>query len=92
MTNHALTADLRGTGVPIDDPECDVNMVEHGEGFCTVAVTFEISIVEFEVEFKIEQAEEFIVEFRDELNHAKQNKLEWETNTDPKTGVAEDGS
>lgn len=41
-------------------------------------------------EFPIEAAEEFIVRFRNAVVRAKQAELEWQTNTDPSSGVPDE--
>lgn len=56
-----------------------------------VVTTFDLGFGEFDVYFSEDEAEQFIVKFRDELVRAKQARLEWETDTDPDSGVAETG-
>lgn len=57
------------------------------DGCSWVIVTFDFDFAEFDVMFKRELAEKFVVELRDELVRAKQSELEWQTNTDPESGV-----
>lgn len=89
MSDLPPSGELRGHDQPLDAVDYEIDMVEFEEGHCMVAVTFDLGFAELDVQFNSEDAEEFIVEFRDELVHAKQAQLEWETNTDPETGVAE---
>jgi hypothetical protein len=55
-----------------------------------VALRFGFAGLEAELTFDIEAAEEFLIQFRDEIVRAKQKELEWETNTDPESGIAEE--
>lgn len=54
-----------------------------------VRLTFDLGGLEMNTDFSIEEAEEFIVAYRDAVVRAKQARLEWETNTDPESGIAE---
>lgn len=67
----------------------DVEHVELDGGQTQVVrLTFDLWELEASVNFHIDQAEDFIVRFRDEVVRAKQAEVEWETNTNPDTGIA----
>lgn len=78
---------LEGKEIPLDRIDYELaHNTEEGDSW--VLVTFDLGFAEVEVQFDAEQAEEFIVEFRDELVRAKQASLEQQTDTDSDTGVA----
>jgi hypothetical protein len=52
------------------------------EGIAHVDVTFELGALKMRFSFTVDQAEQFVVQFRDEIVGAKQKELEWKTNTD----------
>lgn len=77
-----------GTEEVTDAVRYDVNHVSLDDGETNlVCLTVNIWSLEASVNFRIEQAEEFIVQFRDETVRAKQAQLEYQTDTDPETGV-----
>lgn len=57
------------------------------DGVGLVTVSFPVRGLDVEVSFPIETADEFIVELRDAIVDAKRQQLEWETDTDPDTGI-----
>lgn len=87
MSSAEPSGELRGQELPLDRVSYEMSWKECGE-FQFVTVTFDLGFAEFDVDFELEEAEQFIVEFRDELVRAKQAELEYETNTDPESGVA----
>lgn len=87
MTDYGVSGRLSGQEMRL---EVDYDLDHEGGGeYQAVVATFDLGFAEFDAHFTEEEAEQFIVEFRDELVRAKQAKLEWETNTDPESGVAE---
>lgn len=87
-------ARLAGEQVLSEGASYDIEHVEHGGEAYSVEVTVDLGGLELTLDFALEEAEEFIVRFRDEVVRAKQAKLEWETDTDVDSGVddGEDGS
>lgn len=89
MSDFPPAGELRGQDMQLDAVDYEIDMVEIEEGLSMVFVTFDFGFAELDVEFNVEDGEEFIVEFRDELVRAKQAQLEYQTNTDPESGVAD---
>lgn len=82
---------ISGTGNIADAVGYEVEHVELDDGETQlVRLTFGLWQLTASVDFHIDQAEDFLVQFRDEIVRAKQAELEWETNTDPETGIAEE--
>jgi hypothetical protein len=82
---------ISGTGNIADAVGYKVEHVELDNGETQlVRLTFDLWQLTASVDFHIDQAEDFLVQFRDEIVRAKQAELEWETNTDPETGIAEE--
>ena len=57
------------------------------DGTQVVRLTFGLWELCVSVDFCIDQADEFLVEVRDAVVRAKRAQIEWETNTDPETGI-----
>lgn len=87
MSSDDVCGELRGQDVPLDRVSYELSREESG-AYQFVTVTFDLGLAEFDVNFEVEKAEQFIVEFRDEVVRAKQADLEYQTDTDPETGVA----
>ncbi|WP_143414708.1 hypothetical protein [Halorubrum sp. SD683] len=82
---------LRGKDMVVDEIGYELDYQTEDE-YAWVLLTLDLGFTEVEVQFDSEKAEQFIVEFRDELVKAKQEQLEYDTNTDPDSGVcATDG-
>lgn len=86
MPNFGVYGTLEISELPLNDIEYDIEHVTI-DGHSYLEITFKIGLGEFTARFTIERAEKFIVELRDEIVRAKQAQLEWETDTDPETGV-----
>lgn len=83
------SAEFHGTSHTLDAVSWELEAQE-ADGYAFVALRFGFAGLEAELTFGIEAAEEFLVQFRDEIVRAKQKELEWETNTDPESGIAEE--
>lgn len=82
---------ISGTGNVASAVGYDVEHVELDAGETQlIRLTFDLWELSASVDFNIDQAGDFIVRFRDEVVRAKQVELEWETDTDPETGIAEE--
>ncbi len=82
---------ITGTGEVAGAVGYEVEHVELDDGETQlVRLTFDLWELSASVDFHIDQAEDFLVQFRDEVVRAKQAQLEWETDTDPETGIAEE--
>lgn len=82
---------ISGTGNIADAVGYEVEHVELDDGETQlVRLAFDLWQLTASVDFHIDQAEDFLVQFRDEVVRAKQAELEWETDTDPETGIAEE--
>jgi hypothetical protein len=80
---------ISGTGNVASAVGYEVEHVELDDGeIQLVRLTFDLWELSASVDFHIGQAEDFLVQFRDEVVRAKQAELEWETDTDPETGIA----
>lgn len=89
MTDDEVAVTISGTGNAASAVGYEIEHVELDDGETQlVRLTFDLWELSASVDFHIEQAEEFIVRFRDEVVRAKQAQLEWETDTDPETGIA----
>ena len=83
-------ARLSGNQLVSENASYDIEHVEHGDGEAySIDLTLDLGGLEVVVDFPLEAAEEFLVAFRDEIVRGKQARLEWETDTDPETGVAD---
>jgi hypothetical protein len=82
-------AEFHGTGFPLDVVTWELDSHE-SDGHAFVDLCFNFGELEAELSFEIEDAEQFIVQFRDEVVRAKQRELEWQTDTDSQTGVPEE--
>lgn len=90
MSRDEVAVTISGTGNVADAVGYEVEHVELDDGETQlVLLTFELWELSASVDFHIDQAEDFLVQFRDEVVRAKQAELEWETNTDPESGIAE---
>lgn len=79
---------LTGGEVVYESVDYDVKHVEHDGGEAhTIELTLNLGGLSVTVDFPLNTAEAFLGEFRDEIVRAKRTKLEWETDTDPSTGV-----
>lgn len=86
-----LSLSISGRGNAADAVNYDVEHLELEDGeYHMVRVNLDIGFVEASVDFDLDDAEEFLIEFRDHLVNAKRAQLEWESNTDPTTGVEDD--
>lgn len=82
---------ISGTGQVASAVGYEVEHVELDDGETQlIRLTFDLWELSASVDFHIDQAEDFLVRFRDEVVRAKQAELEWETDTDPETGIAEE--
>jgi hypothetical protein len=82
---------ISGTDNVADAVGYEIEHVELGDGETQlIRLTFDLWELSASVDFHIDQAEDFIVQFRDEVVRAKQAELEWETDTDPEAGIAEE--
>lgn len=91
MSDGKLVGRIFGTGKIADTVDCETEHIEDTEAEVQmIEVTFDFYMVEFSVTYSIKEAEEFLVGFRDEIIRAKRAQLEWETDTDPETGIADD--
>ena len=89
MSDGEASVTITGTGEVASAVGYDVEHVELDNGETQlVRFTFNLWKLSASVGFHAKQAEEFIVQFRDEVVRAKQAELEWETDTDPETGIA----
>ena len=89
--SRGVWARLGGEGLLNENVTYDVEAAEHGDGEAySVDLTFDLDGLSLTIDFDPEVAEEFIVAFRDEIVRAKQKELEWETDTDPESGVTDD--
>jgi hypothetical protein len=82
-------AEFHGTGFPLDAVTWELDSHE-SDRHAFVDLCFNFGELEAELSFEIEDAEQFIVQFRDEVVRAKQRELEWQTDTDSQTGVPEE--
>ena len=82
-------AEFHGKGHSLDAVPWELEARE-ADGYAFVALRFGFAGLETELTFDIETAEEFLIQFRDEIVRAKRKELEWETNTNPDTGIAEE--
>ena len=87
--DDTCAAKFRGTSRSLDAVSWELEAQE-ADGYAFVALRFGFAGLEAELTFDIEAAEEFLIQFRDEIVRAKQKELEWETNTDPESGIAEE--
>ena len=86
-----VSVTISGTGNVAGAVGYEVEHVELDNGETQlVRLTFDLWELSASVDFHIDQAEDFLVQFRDEVVRAKQAELEWETNTDPESGIAEE--
>jgi hypothetical protein len=83
------SAEFHGTSYTLDAVSWEIE-AQQADGYAFVALRFGLAGLEAELTFDIEAAEEFLIQFRDEIVRAKQKELEWETNTDPESGIAEE--
>lgn len=82
---------ISGTGNVASAVGYEVEHVKLDDGETQlIRLTFDLWELSASVDFHIDQAEDFLVQFRDEVVWAKQAELEWETDTDPATGIAEE--
>jgi len=87
--DDTCAAKFRGTGHSLDVVPWEIKAQE-ADGYAFVALRFGFAGFEAELTFDIETAEEFLIQFREDIVRAKQKELEWETNTDPESGIAEE--
>ena len=86
-----VSVTISGTGNVAGAVGYEVEHVELDNGETQlVRLTFDLWELSASVDFHIDQAEDFLVQFRDEVVRAKQAELKWETNTDPESGIAEE--
>lgn len=86
----AATVAIAGGGAP-SGAEYEIERKEMAGGeIQLVEVTLDTGAVEISTEFELDEAEEFLVEFRDAIVDGKIKELEWETDTGPETGLASD--
>ncbi|MUW14849.1 hypothetical protein GJ633_09370 [Halorubrum sp. CBA1125] len=57
------------------------------DGIGMIELCIQLGGFDVELSFRIDEAETFLEDVRDEIVRAKQAELEWETDTDPETGV-----
>jgi hypothetical protein len=68
----------------------DVDHVAHAGGeTVTIDLTVDMGGISLTVDMDLDEAESFIRQFRDEIVRARQARIEWETDTDPETGISE---
>lgn len=91
MTDGEASVSITGTGEVVGAVGYESEHVELDGGETQlVRLTFGLWELSASIDFHVDQAEEFIVQLRDEVVRAKQTRLEWETNTDPESGIAEE--
>lgn len=91
MSDRPLSATIAGAEKVVDSVGYEIEHIEGDSGETPlVRVTFDLWQLEIFVTFSIDDAEEFLVAFRDEIVRAKQEKLEQKTNTDPETNGTEE--
>ena len=91
MSDGEASLTISGTGEVAGAVSYEVEHVELDGGETQlVRITFDLWELFASVDFHVDQAEEFIIQLRDEIVRAKQARLEWETNTDPESGIAEE--
>lgn len=82
---------ITGTGKTANSVSYEIEHVELEDGEMNIVrVTFDLWEFEISVDFNVDEADQFLTRFRDEVVRAKQSRLEWETDTDPSTGVSEE--
>lgn len=80
---------LRGEGRAFESTPLTVEHVEEDDGETQIVrVEADLYNLTAEIDFLVDDAEQFLILFRDEIVRAKRAELEWETDTDPDTGIA----
>jgi hypothetical protein len=82
------SAEFHGASHTLDAVSRELEAQE-ADGYAFVALRFGFAGGEAEPLVDIKAASDFLIQFRDEIIRAKQKAPEWETNTDPESGIAE---
>jgi len=88
MIRKGVYANIVGEGALHDNAGYEVEHVADAGGQeQIIRLTVDLGGLQLSLDFNLEGAEEFIVRVRDAVVRAHQARLEWETDTDPETGV-----
>lgn len=90
MIRDGVVASISGEGALHDNAGYEVeHRSDAGGQEQFIRLTVDLGGFQLALDFNLDGAEEFVVRVRDKIVRAKQAQLEWQTDTDPETGVAD---